>query len=58
MKLFTIAVSNSGVSQHEMNAFLRGHRILEIAHYLHSSETWACWFLSAPKWRWRVFPSS
>jgi len=43
IKLFTIPVSESGKTLQEMNAFLRGNKILEIQNQLVSNEQGAYW---------------
>jgi len=43
IKLFTIPVGESGAALQEMNAFLRGHKILEVEEHFVSSKGGACW---------------
>lgn len=43
IELFTIPVSDSGAAIKEMNAFLRGNKILEVENQLISNEHGACW---------------
>jgi superfamily II DNA helicase RecQ len=43
VKLFTIPVGDSGAALQEMNAFLRGNKILEVENQLVSNEHGAYW---------------
>lgn len=43
IKLFTIPVGDSGAAVQEMNAFLRGNKILEVENKLISNEHGAYW---------------
>ncbi|MBK6932548.1 MAG: hypothetical protein IPH12_17480 [Saprospirales bacterium] len=43
IKLFTIPVGDSGGALQEMNAFLRGNKILEVENKLMGNENGAYW---------------
>jgi superfamily II DNA helicase RecQ len=43
IKLFTIPISDSGSALHEMNTFLKAHKILEIQQKLISNDNGANW---------------
>ncbi len=43
IKLFTIAVGDGGSAEQEMNAFLRGNRILEVESHFVSNDKGAYW---------------
>ena len=43
IRLFTIPIGDSGAAQHEMNAFLRSNKILEVEQHLVHSDKGACW---------------
>ncbi len=43
IKLFTIPISDGGAAQHEMNTFLKGHKIHEIEQKLISNDNGAWW---------------
>lgn len=43
IKIFTIPIGDSGVAVQEMNAFLRGNKILEVENKLISNEHGAYW---------------
>ncbi len=43
IKLFTIPIGDSGAATQEMNAFLRGNKILEVENKLISNENGAYW---------------
>lgn len=43
IKLFTIPVGDSGGALQEMNAFLRGNKILEVENQFIGNDNGACW---------------
>ena len=43
IKIFTIPIGDSGASVQEMNAFLRGNKIIEVENQLISNEHGAYW---------------
>ena len=43
IKIFTIPVGDNGSINDEMNAFLRGNKILEVEHHLVVNKNGACW---------------
>ena len=43
IKLFTIPVGEGGAAVQEMNAFLRGNKVLEVESQFMSSQHGACW---------------
>lgn len=43
VRIFTIPVSDAGNALQELNAFLAGHRVLEMEQQFYSGEHGACW---------------
>lgn len=43
IKLFTIAIGDEGAQQDELNAFLRGHKVLDVENRLVQNERGAYW---------------
>ncbi|MCB9272805.1 MAG: HRDC domain-containing protein [Lewinellaceae bacterium] len=57
IKLFTIPVGDSGNALQEMNAFLRGNKILEVENKLINNENGAYWCFCV-RYIERVYPGS
>jgi superfamily II DNA helicase RecQ len=43
IKLFTVAIDDEGAQQDELNAFLRGHKVLDVENRLVQNERGAYW---------------
>lgn len=43
IKLFTVAIGDEGAQQDELNAFLRGHKVLDVENRLVQNERGAYW---------------
>lgn len=43
IKLFTVSIGDEGSQQDELNAFLRGHKVLDVSQHIVQNERGAYW---------------